>query len=196
MGQAAFETTATNSVSPDDYLRLECEALEKHEYYHGEIRAMAGASYAHNRICANMTVALGSQLRGKSCTVVGSNQRLQILSGSAYAYPDVTVVCGKPEFNESRMPETLLNPTLLVEVLSDSTADKDRSEKFMLYRQIPSLQQYLMLDSRTCLAELYTRQPDGNWLFAETRDLTAVLGLGSIDCQVPLAEVYPGLEGF
>ena len=194
MGQAAFETTATTYVSPDDYLRLECEAVEKHEYFYGEIRAMAGASYAHNRICANMTVAIGSQLRGKSCSVVGSDQRLQILSGSAYVYPDVTVVCGKPEFNESRKPETLLNPTLLVEVLSESTADKDRSEKFMLYRQLPSLQQYLMLDSRTCHAELYTRQPNDYWLFMETRDPAAVLDLSSIACQVLLAEVYQGVQ--
>ena len=194
MGRAAFETTAPTYISPDDYLRLECEALEKHEYYYGEIRAMAGASYAHNRICMNVGSALNVQLRGKNCAVVGSDQRLQILNGNAYVYPDVTVVCGKPEFNESRKPETLLNPTLLVEVLSDSTADKDRSEKFMLYRQIPSLQQYLMLDSRTCLAELYTRQPNGNWLFAETRDPTAVLDLGSIGCQVPLAEVYAGVS--
>ena len=155
---------------------------------------MAGASYAHNRICANMTVAIGSQLRGKSCSVVGSDQRLQILSGSAYMYPDVTVVCGKPEFNESRKPETLLNPTLLVEVLSESTADKDRSEKFMLYRQLPSLQQYLMLDSRTCHAELYTRQPNDYWLFMETRDPAAVLDLSSIACQVLLAEVYQGVQ--
>ena len=194
MGQAVFETTATTYVSPDDYLRLECESIEKHEYFYGEIRAMAGASYAHNRICANMTVAIGSQLRGKSCSVVGSDQRLQILSGSAYMYPDVTVVCGKPEFNESRKPETLLNPTLLVEVLSESTADKDRSEKFMLYRQLPSLQQYLMLDSRTCHAELYTRQPNDYWLFMETRDPAAVLDLSSIACQVLLAEVYQGMQ--
>ena len=97
MGQAGFENTAAIYISPYDYLRIECEALEKHEYYYGKIRAMAGASYAHNRICANMTIALGSQLRGKSCAVVGSNQRLQILSGSANVYPDVTVVCGKPE---------------------------------------------------------------------------------------------------
>ncbi|WP_310396140.1 Uma2 family endonuclease [Hymenobacter sp.] len=180
-------------VSPDDYLRLEGEAVEKHEYYYGEVRAMAGASYAHNRVCANMTVALGGQLRGKSCAVVGSDQRLQILSGSAYVYPDVTVVCGPPSFNETRRPETLLNPTLLVEVLSESTADKDRSEKFMLYRQIPSLQQYLMLDSRAALAELYTRQPNGSWLFVETRDLAAVLDLDSVGCRVPLAEVYAGI---
>ena len=174
------------NISPDDYLRLECEAVEKRECFYGEIWAMAGASYARNRICANMTGELHGFLRGKSCAVVGSNQRLQILSGSAYVYPDVTVVYGLPSFNESRKPETLLNPTLLVEVLSESTADKDRSGRFMLYRQIPSLQQYLMLDSRTCLAELYTRQPNGNWLFTEicgsdTRgsDSNAhVLGLG------------------
>ena len=194
MGQAAFETTATTYVSPDDYLRLECEAVEKHEYFYGEIRAMAGASYAHNRICMNIGSELNGQLRGKSCSVVGSDQRLQILSGSAYVYPDVTVVCGKPEFNESRKPETLLNPTLLVEVLSESTADKDRSEKFMLYRQLPSLQQYLMLDSRTCHAELYTRQPNDYWLFMETRDPAAVLDLSSIACQVLLAEVYQGVQ--
>ena len=184
---------AAASVSPDDYLRLEGEAFEKHEYYFGEIRAMAGASYAHNRICANVTIAIGSELRGKNCSVVGSDQRLQILSGSAYVYPDVTVVCGPPSFNASRKPETLLNPTLLVEVLSASTADKDRSEKFMLYRQVPSLQQYLMLDSRSRHAELYTRQPDGNWLFMETQDPAAVLDLSSIACQVPLAEVYAGV---
>ena len=194
MSPPALETAPAAHVSPDDYLRLEGEAFEKHEYYFGEIRAMAGASYAHNRICANITVSIGGQLRGKSCSVVGSDQRLQILNGSAYVYPDVTVVCGPPSFNESRKPETLLNPTLLVEVLSDSTADKDRSEKFMLYRQIPSLQQYLMLDSRTCLAELYTRQSNGSWLFTEFQDLAAVLDLNSVGCPVPLAEVYAGVE--
>ncbi|OGX88378.1 Uma2 family endonuclease [Hymenobacter glacialis] len=194
MSQSASQTEAHLLVSPDDYLRLECEAVEKHEYYYGEVRAMVGASYAHNRICANLTVELGGQLRGKSCAVVGSDQRLQILNGSAYVYPDVTVVCGPPSFNETRKPETLLNPTLLVEVLSESTADKDRSEKFMLYRQIPSLQQYLMRDSQTQLAELYTRQPNGYWLFMETRDLAAVLDLSSVGAQVPLAEVYAGVN--
>ena len=193
MGQPVLQTDTPAFVSPEDYLRLERAAEFKHEYYRGEIRAMAGASFAHNRVCANLTIEIGSQLRGKSCAVVGSDQRLQILSGSAYVYPDLTVVCGQPEFNEEKKPDTLLNPTLLVEVLSESTANKDRSEKFMFYRQIPSLQQYLMLDAQTHLAELYTRQPNGYWLFMETRDLTAVLDLGSIDCQVPLAEVYAGV---
>ena len=124
-----------------------------------------------------VAVSIGSPLRARQAAI------------------DVTVVCGPPEFNETRKPETLLNPTLLVEVLSESTADKDRSEKFMLYRQIPSLQQYLMLDSQTQLAELYTRQPNGTWLFMETRDPAAVLDLGSVGCQVPLAEIYAGPNG-
>ena len=146
MGLPAFQTEPTEYVSPEDYLRLERQSEVKHEYIKGKIRAMAGAGYAHNLICANLTIEIGSQLRGKSYSVVGSDQRLQILSGSAFTYPDLTVVCGKPEFNEEKKPDTLLNPTLLVEVLSPTTGQYDRSDKFMLYRQVPSLRQYLTLD--------------------------------------------------
>ena len=194
MGLSAFETEPADYVSPEDYLRLEREAEFKHEYFEGEIRAMAGAKYAHNRICANLTIEIGSQLRGKSCAVVGSDQRLQILSGRAYVYPDLTVVCGAPEFNEKKPLDTLLNPTLLVEVLSPSTGSHDRGEKFMYYRQIPSLRQYLILDSQSVHAELYSLDELGRWVLTETRDLGAVLDLSSIGCQVPLAEVYSGVE--
>ena len=179
-------------ISPEDYLRLEREAEFRHEYFQGEIRAMAGAGYAHNLICANLTGELYTQLRGKGCSVVGSDQRLQIMSGSAFVYPDLTVVCGKPEFNEDQRPDTLLNPTLLVEVLSPSTSLYDRSDKFMLYRQVPSLRQYLTLDAQAVHAELHTRDELGRWVLTETRDLTAVLDLSSIACQVALAEVYAG----
>ena len=194
MGQPALQTDPTEYVSPEDYLRLEREAEFKHEYFAGVIRAMAGAGYAHNLICANLTGELYSQLRGKSCNVVGSDQRLQTLSGSAYVYPDVTVVCGPPEFNEEKKFDTLLNPTLLVEVLSPSTANNDRGEKFMYYRQIPSLRQYLILDAQTVHIELYSRDELGRWVLTETRDLSTVLDLGSIGCQVPLAEVYAGVK--
>lgn len=193
MSQPAFETSAPSAVSPDDYLRLEGEAVEKHEYYYGEIRAMAGANYTHNRICMNLGSELNAQLRGKSCAVVGSDQRLQLLSGQAYVYPDLTVVCGPPQFNETRKSETLLNPTLLVEVLSESTANRDRSEKCVLYRQLPSLRQYLMLDSLSIHAELYTLDELGRWVLTETRNPAAVLDLSSTACQVPLAEVYAGV---
>jgi Uma2 family endonuclease len=107
---------------------------------------MAGAGYARNLICANLTGELYSQLRVKGCSVVGNDQRLQIMSGSAFVYPDLTVVCGKPEFNKEKKPDTLLNPPLLVEVLSPNS-QYDRSEKVMLYRQVPNLRQYLTLDA-------------------------------------------------
>lgn len=193
MGLPAFKIDSEEFVSPDDYLRLEREAEQKHEYIAGKIVAMACASYAHNRICSNLTGELYNQLRGKSCSVVGSDQRLQILNSSAFVYPDLTVVCGKPEFNEDKKSDTLLNPTLLVEVLSPSTSQYDRSDKFMLYRQVPSLRQYLVLDSQTAYAELHSRDELGRWVLTETRDLTAVLDLSSIGCQVPLAEVYAGV---
>ena len=193
MGLFAFQPEPFEHVSPEDYLRLEREAEFKHEYYEGEIRAMAGAGYVHNLICMNLGGKIRTLLRGKSCTVVGSDQRLQILSGSAYVYPDLTVVCGKPEFNEEKKFDTLLNPTLLVEVLSPSTSSHDRGEKFMFYRQIPSLRQYLILDAQSVHAELYSLDELGRWVLTETRDLSAVLDLGSIACQVPLVEVYAGV---
>ncbi|MBU6119722.1 Uma2 family endonuclease [Hymenobacter siberiensis] len=193
MAQPAFQTEPTSYVSPEEYLRLEREAEFKHEYFQGETRAMAGAGYAHNLICANLTGELYSRLRSQGCSVVSSDQRLQIMSGSAFVYPDLTVVCGKPEFNEEKKPDTLLNPTLLVEVLSPTTSQYDRSEKFMLYRQVPSLRQYLTLDAQAIHAELHTLDDLGRWVLTETRDLSATLDLSSIGCQVPLAEVYAGV---
>lgn len=194
MGLPAYQTDLPAHVSPEDYLRLEREAEFKHEYFDGIIEAMAGARYAHNSICMNLSVTVGGTLRGKSCTPVGSDQRVQILNGRAYVYPDLTVFCGPPAFNQDDNLDTLTNPALLVEVLSPSTANKDRGEKFMYYRQIPSLRQYLMLDSTTIHAELFTRDELGRWVLTETRDLAAVLDLSSISCQVPLAEVYAGVE--
>ena len=194
MGLPAFTLDSEDFVSPEDYLRLEREAEHKHEYIAGKIVAMAGAGYMHNLICMNIGAEIRNQLRGKSCSVVGSDQRLQILNSSAFVYPDLTVICGKPEFNEDKKPDTLLNPTLLVEVLSPSTSQYDRSDKFMLYRQVASLRQYLVLDSQAVYAELHTLDELGRWVLTETRDLSAVLDLSSIGCQVPLAEVYAGIN--
>ena len=102
MAQPAFQTESAAYVSPEDYLRLEHMAEFKHECFQGEIRALAGAGYAHNLICMNLGGEIRNQLRGKGCSVVGSDQRLQIMSGSAFVYPDLTVVCGPPEFNEKK----------------------------------------------------------------------------------------------
>lgn len=127
-----------------------------------------GASFAHNRIAANLTIEIGVQLKGKSCSVVGSDQRVQVLSESTFVYPDLTVVCGPPQFEDHTKPDTLLNPTLLVEVLSASTKSPDRGDKFFLYRQLPTLQQYLLLDSQRVHAELHTRDAQSRWILTCT----------------------------
>ncbi|MBC6700487.1 Uma2 family endonuclease [Hymenobacter puniceus] len=181
-------------VSPEEYLEAERKAEHKHEYWNGDIRAMSGASFAHNQICMNLGAELYLQLKGKSCTVVGSDQRVQVLSETTFVYPDLTVVCGPREFQDKMKPDTLLNPTLLVEVLSASTKSNDRGDKFFLYRQIPSLRQYLLLDSQTIHAELHTRDELGRWILTETSDRTTILELDSITCRVPLTDLYTGVE--
>ncbi len=189
----ALQADSPARVSPEDYLRLERAAEYKHEYYAGEIRAMAGASFAHNQVCANLTISLGNLLRGRGCTPLGSDQRVHVKNRASYLYPDVSVVCGTPEFLESKKPDTLLNPRVLVEVLSTSTKDIDRGEKFMLYRQTSSLRHYLLLDSESVHAELYSLDEQGRWVLTETRDPSAVLHFDHLGCQVPLAEVYAGI---
>ncbi|MDO7875025.1 Uma2 family endonuclease [Hymenobacter sp. ASUV-10] len=173
-------------------MRLERGAEHKHEYFDGAIQPVHESGYAHNLICANLTILHG-QLSGKNGTAVGSSQRLQIMSGQAFTYPALAVVCGNPEFRAAEETDTLLNPTLLIEVTYASTTSYDYVDKFMLYRQVPSLQQYLMIDSTTVYAELYTRDELNRWVLTETRDPAAVLDLGSIGCAVPLAEVYAGV---
>ncbi len=148
---------------------------------------------AHNKLCARLTGLLALHLEGKDCTGFSGHQRVQAANGSAYLYPDLAMVRGKARFDDNAGSENLLNPTLIVEVLAKSTLDTDRGEKFMLYRQLPSLRQYLMLDSAAVHAELYTRQPHDHWLFMETRDLAAVLDLSSVGCELALARLYQGV---
>lgn len=181
-------------VSPQEYLEQERKAEHKHEYWNGEVRAMSGASFAHNQIAANLTAEIHRLLKGKSCAVVGSDQRVHVLSESTFVYPDVTVVCGKREFQDDTKPDTLLNPTLLVEVLSPTTKSNDRGDKFFLYRQIPSLRQYLLVDSQRVHAELHTRDERGRWILTETSERITLLELSGIGCQIPLADVYAGVE--
>lgn len=193
MALPAFQADSPAYVSPEDYLRLERDATYKHEYYAGEILAMAGASFAHNQICANLTASLVSLLRGRGCTPVGSDQRVHVKNKSSFLYPDLSVVCGRPEFLEDKKPDTLLNPVFIAEVLSTSTKDKDRGEKFMLYRQLTSLRHYLLLDSESVHAELYSLDRQGHWVLTETRELNSVLDLAALGCQLSLTDAYEGV---
>lgn len=176
-------------VSADDYLRLETAAEAKHEFTNGRVLAMAGATPEHNEINYNLNQVIGPVLRQRGCKGYMGDQRVQTKNRSGYLYPDTVAACG-PVFNNEATPSSLTNPQLIVEVTSTSTAERDHYDKFTLYRQIESLRQYLMLSSEAVHAELYTLDELGRWIFTETRDLSAMLDLSSIGCQVPIAAIY------
>jgi len=175
-------------ITPEQYLALERQAKTKSEYFAGEIFAMAGASPEHSLISSNVLGDLWSQLREGPCTVYNSDMKVRSTQ-EHYAYPDVTVVCGEAQFaGEER--EVLLNPTLIVEVLSPSTEAWDRGGKFEQYRQRESLQEDVLVAQDRPHVERFARQADGQWLLTEVNGSAAILALPSIGCELALSEVY------
>jgi len=188
-----MSSQAKQRYTPEEYLARERQAECKSEYYAGEIFAMAGASRWHNLIVANVIGELRSQLKGRLCTTYPSDMRLKISPTGLYAYPDATVVCGEAQFEDTQQ-DTLLNPTLIVEVLSESTEAYDRGGKFAHYRKLTSLQEYMLMAQTKPYIEHYVRQPDNRWLLSEADGLHATLHLPSIDCHLALAEVYDKID--
>jgi Uma2 family endonuclease len=176
-------------VSPDEYLRLERQAEYKSEYLNGEIFAMSGASRQHNLITGNIGAEFNRQLKGKPCEAYTSDMRVKVSSNGFYTYPDVIVVCGEPQFEDKEV-DTLLNPTLLVEVLSQSTERYDRIAKTSYYRTIDSLQEHLLVAQHEVRVEQYLRQPDGQWSQMQYTSPDEVVQLTSIDCSLKLIDVY------
>jgi Uma2 family endonuclease len=168
---------------------LERQTDFKSEYLDGQIIAMGGASESHNLIASNVLASLHLQLRQRPCRVYQSDLRVRVNPNRLYSYPDVVVVCGKAQFEDDEL-DTLLNPTLIVEVLSKSTEEFDRGEKFRRYRTLVSLQEYLLIAQQECRLEQYTRQPDGSWRLVEFDQLSDRVSLSSIDCHLLLADVY------
>lgn len=185
--------TIKSYTTPEEYLACERAAEYKSEYFDGEICAMVGASRKHNLIAGNVFTTLKQQLRGKPCEAYISDMRVRIPSANLYTYPDVAVVCGAPEFEDEQV-DTLLNPTVLVEVLSKSTALYDRTAKSGYYRTLASLKEYLLVAQDEYLVEQYTRQTDGRWLLADIRSVEATVELTSIQCALPLKEIYERVE--
>ena len=193
----------TQSVySVEEYLACERKAEERSEYLDGWIYLMAGESPAHGTICTNLTMLIADQLRGKPCQVWGKDMKVR--SGSMpksryelkglYSYPDVLVVCGEPQFHDNYR-DVLLNPKVIIEVLSPSTEAYDRGEKFFRYRTfIPELTDYLVVSQTKPLIEHFARQANGLWLMASQNDPAGTLPLPSIACQLPLAAVYDRLD--
>jgi Uma2 family endonuclease len=180
-------------ITPEEYLAMERQALTKSEYLRGEVYAMAGASYVHTTIASNTLVALAPQLKRRSCKVHGSDLRINVRATSFYAYPDIVVICGQPQF-EDRQRDTLLNPSVIFEILSRSTEGYDRGEKFAHYRLLESLTDYVLVSQNRPLVEHYPRQQDESWLLKSYDGLDAVLSLPSVGCELPLAEIYDGVE--
>jgi Uma2 family endonuclease len=196
MGLPQLKTSSLYTV--EEYLEFERAAEERHEFIDGQIYQMAGESLNHSTINANLIGQLHAQLRGKPCRALSPNMKLrsgpffkeQKTNKGFFSYADVTVVCGQPQFHD-RHQDVLLNPTVVIEVLSTSTENFDRGEKFLRYRtHLESLLHYVLVWQEFPLVEMYTRQPGGGWLLTEARGLEGALDLPAIDCRLALAEVY------
>jgi Uma2 family endonuclease len=179
------------TFTDEEYLAIERKARDKSELIAGHIYAMAGASPAHAAITANVIVAFGSQLKGKPCTVYTNDLKVKIGRGGDYYYPDLTIVCGQPIFHDEHQ-DILVNPTVIVEVLSPSTEADDRGRKWLRYQQIEGLTDYLKVAQSEPLLEHYSRQPVGNWQYESCADLTETLTI--LNCCLPLADVYEKVD--
>jgi Uma2 family endonuclease len=176
-------------ITPEEYLAMERASTERHEYLNGEIYLMVGASRDHNRIAGSAYATLYGQLRTRPCDIFTNDMRVTVSKTGLYTYPDIVVVCGEGQYQDSEV-DTLLNPTLLIEVLSRSTEQYDRGEKFRHYQRIASLQYYVLIAQDKPRIEAYTRQSNNQWLYSVAEGLDASLGLPAIDCTLSLAEVY------
>lgn len=182
-------------VSVEAYLRAEEQSTERHEYHDGEVLMMAGGTYRHSVVITNAIVGIQSRLKGKRCRASEANTRVLTSDSNSYVYPDVTVVCGEPQFDPADLKKTTItNPSLVVEVVSESTEAYDRGEKFGRYRECSSLNQYVLISTAEPVVETYLRREDGTWVFSSVKGMDAVAKLEAIGVELPLAEVYDGVD--
>ncbi len=180
-------------ISPEEYLETERRANYRSEYFDGEMFAMAGASRRHNRIVTNLTTALDTRLKSRPCNVYANDMRVYIPATGYFTYPDVVATCGEEEFTDARK-DVLVNPLLIVEMLSDSTALYDRGRKFEQYREIESFVEYLLIDQHTPAIEQFFRRTSAEWIYTEIKGEESVATLRSIKCSLPTREVYHKVE--
>lgn len=175
----------------EEYLAFERQALDKHEYYKGEVFAMSGNTMAHNRIQVNFLISVGSFLKDKSCDVFGSELRVHVPLNDWYTYPDAIIVCDEPQMQDEEF-DTLLNPTVVIEILSKTSQSYDRGDKFSLYRSIPSIKEYILVHSEKVGVEHHQRQANDSWLLTENKQDS--LFIQSIQYALPLAELYASVQ--
>ena len=188
MSSAAVQSHLT----PEEYLALERKATIKSEYLDGQMYAMSGASREHNIVCGNIFVALHLQFQERTCEIYSSEMRVKVSAAGLYTYPDILVVCDEPRFEDASV-DTLLNPTALFEVLSPSTEAYDRGAKFGYYRQLDSMQEYTLVSQDFMRVEHYLRHRE-QWILTEFSSPDDIVQLTSINCELPLREVYAKVE--
>ena len=184
-------------LSIEEYLEFERAAHEKHEYYRGEIFAMAGAGTEHNIIFSNVFGDIGYRTKGTNCRPFGSDMRMHIPENTLFTYPDIAIYCKNISSLWGSTDDNIKNPTVIIEILSISTQRYDRTSKLKFYQDIPSLKQYIMIDSRKICVESYTKANDVNWIFETFKNLEDTLIIKSIDLSLPLKDIYTdtGLDG-
>ena len=176
-------------MSIEAYLEMENAADEKHEYYNGEIFAMSGAKVSHNIIAGNLFALLFNKLKGKKCKPFNSDQRIHIPSNSLFTYPDISIICGEV-ITLNNDDYNVLNPTVVVEVLSKSTKNYDRGEKFKLYRDIKTLKEYILVDSESIHIEIFRLNANSHWELEEYNSLTNAVTIKAVDETIFLSEIY------
>jgi len=180
-------------ISIEEYLEMENASLEKHEYYKGEVFAMSGAKVPHNTISTNLLMMLAQKLRGKKCRPFNSDQRIHIPANTLFTYPDISIICGEvitlnnDEYN-------VLNPTVIIEVLSKSTKNYDRGEKFKLYRDIPTLKEYILVDSESIHIEIFRLNEKNHWELEEYNDASESIPIKAINETILISEIYDDVK--
>ena len=181
-------------LTPEQYLEIERAAQERSEFWNGEMFALSGASVPHGVITGNILAGLHARLRDKPCRVFPPDLKILVAPTGLFAYPDVVVVCGRPEYVDG-VRDVVKNPILVVEVLSPSTEAWDRGGKFAHYRQLPTLREILFVAQDEVRVEQYTRQEGAAWLLTGAAALDAVVHVSSLECELPVAEIYAKVDG-
>ncbi|MBF0201811.1 MAG: Uma2 family endonuclease [Desulfamplus sp.] len=176
-------------VTPEEYLALERESEIKSEYFAGEIFAMAGASREHNKISTNIVRVLGNQLLEKPCSIFASDMKVKIKEIKKYTYPDIVVVCGNEEYDDEHN-DILINPILIIEILSDATEAYDRGDKFSHYQFISTFSEYILVSQYCRKVEKFLRQKDDTWIYVKYENPEDVINIISINCYLSLYDIY------
>jgi len=184
---------SNQKISVEEYLAIENSAIEKHEYYQGEVFAMSGAKLPHNQITSNLIGELKTKLKGKKCKPFGSDLRIHIPSNTLFTYPDISIFCGDViTLNDDQY--NALNPIVIIEVLSSSTKNYDRGEKFKLYRDIATLKEYILVDSESLHIEVFRLNENNHWELEEYNDAENYLQIKAINEALLIAEIYDGVK--